>query len=451
MDGLHVPKGKGARSRLRLRKWQRAIVRAVLAPGIRTAVVAIPRGNGKSTLAAALGLWALVDGPEGAEVPIVAGVSERQARIAFNTARRMVQLDAELSARVQIFQDKLVMPHHDATLFPLPADADAILGANPTCTIIDELGVIDADVFDAMRLASGKRAESTLLAIGTPPSDPDSIMRTLVEHGREGDDPTFCLIEYAADPAASVDDREAWKQANPALGDFLYEDGMATEARTVRESAFRQFRLGQWPTGPADQWMTAELWASRAVARSVPAGATVVLALDGSFSQDCTALVACEVAETPHLDVVGLWENPSASDESYRVDVLDVEDTIRDACRRWRVLEVTADPFRWQRSLQVLADERLPVTEYPQSPSRMTPACSGFYEAVIEGTLTHSGDKRLARHVANAVLRTDSRGARIVKESKHSRRRIDLAVAAVMAHSRAVDLARRPAPSIYVG
>jgi hypothetical protein len=65
MEGLHVPKGKGARKPLRLRKWQRAIVRAVLAPGIRTAVVAIPRGNGKSTLAAALGLWALVAGPEG--------------------------------------------------------------------------------------------------------------------------------------------------------------------------------------------------------------------------------------------------------------------------------------------------------------------------------------------------------------------------------------------------
>jgi phage terminase large subunit-like protein len=150
---LYVPKGKGARSRLRLLKFQRGIVRTVLAPHVRTSVVAIPRGNGKSTLAAALALWGLFDGPEGAEVPIVAGVSERQAFIAFNTARRMVQLDPQLAARVQIFQSKLYMPHHDATLYPLPADADAILGANPTMTIVDELGVIDADVFEAMRLA----------------------------------------------------------------------------------------------------------------------------------------------------------------------------------------------------------------------------------------------------------------------------------------------------------
>ena len=35
-------------------------------------------------------------------------------------------------------------------------------------------------------------------------------------------------------------------------------------------------------------------------------------------------------------------------------------------------------------------------------------------------TVTHDGDKRLARHVTNAVLKADSRGTRIVKEHKDS-------------------------------
>jgi hypothetical protein len=61
-------------------------------------------------------------------VPIVAGVAERQATI--QRRPRMVELVPELAARVQIFQgDRLSMPRHDATLFPLPADADALLGA----------------------------------------------------------------------------------------------------------------------------------------------------------------------------------------------------------------------------------------------------------------------------------------------------------------------------------
>jgi phage terminase large subunit-like protein len=453
VETLTVPSGKGARKRFRLRPWQKGIIRKVLAPGVRTAVVAIPRGNGKSSLAAALGLWALVDGPEGAQVPVVAGVSERQSRIAFNIARRMVELEPALLARVQIHRDELIMPHHDGHLFPLPADADAILGANPTFTLVDELGVIDAEVFEAMRLASGKRAESTLLAIGTPPREPDSIMRTLVEHGRIGDDPAFALVEYAAPTDVRVDDRDAWKTANPALGDFLYEEVMSTEVATVRESTFRQFRLGQWVGQPEEAWMDPETWASAQddSRRSVlTQEANVVLGLDGSFSQDCTAVVGCTVTEVPHLFVVGVWENPRPGDETFRIDVQEVEQTIRDACRRWNVLEVTADPYRWTRTLQVLADERIPVSEFPQSPSRMTPATTGLYEAVVNGAVTHSGDERLARHVANAVLKADSRGTRLVKEHRDSRRRIDLAVAAVMAHDRARARSSAPRAAIYV-
>jgi Phage Terminase len=87
--------------------------------------------------------------------------------------------------------------------------------------------------------------------------------------------------------------------------------------------------------------------------------------------------------------------------------------------------------------------------EYPQSPGRMTPATARFYEAVVNGQLTHSGDSRLARHVGNAVLREDARGARLAKERKDSPWRIDAAVAAVMAHDRAAALAGSVRDSIY--
>ena len=79
--------------------------------------------------------------------------------------------------------------------------------------------------------------------------------------------------------------------------------------------------------------------------------------------------------------------------------------------------------------MQALEAEGLPMVEFPQSPSRMTPATTRMFEAVVNGTLTHSGDGRLARHVGNCVLRVDSRGSRLAKEHKHSQRRIDLAVA----------------------
>jgi phage terminase large subunit-like protein len=169
------------------------------------------------------------------------------------------------------------------------------------------------------------------------------------------------------------------------------------------------------------------------------------LAFDGSFNGDTTVLTLATVDQRPHVDLVELWEA-----DGRQVPIVDVEQAIRQACRRRRVLEIAADPFRWARSLQLLDGEGLPVLEYPQSPGRMTPATSRFYEAVVNGALTHSGDSRLARHIGNAVLREDARGARLAKERKDSPRRIDAAVAAVMAHDRAAALAGAVRDSIYI-
>jgi phage terminase large subunit-like protein len=118
------------------------------------------------------------------------------------------------------------------------------------------------------------------------------------------------------------------------------------------------------------------------------------------------------------------------------------EEAIRAACCRWRVRELVADPYRWARSLQILAGEGLPIMEFPQTAPRMAPATSRFTEAVLNGALTHNGDRQLAQHVANAVIKEDQRGGRLSKPDKNSPRRIDAPVAAVMAFHRAAYLCR---------
>jgi hypothetical protein len=88
------------------------------------------------------------------------------------------------------------------------------------------------------------------------------------------------------------------------------------------------------------------------------------LSFEGSFNGDTTVLVAAGIDQHPHVDVE-LWEATG-----HQVPIVDVESAIRAACRRWRVLEIAADPFRWARSLQLLEGGGLPVMEYPQSPAR---------------------------------------------------------------------------------
>jgi phage terminase large subunit-like protein len=71
-----------------------------------------------------------------------------------------------------------------------------------------------------------------------------------------------------------------------------------------------------------------------------------------------------------------------------------------------------------------------------------------LYSAVVDRLLSHDGSPALARHVADAALKEDSRGARLAKEHKDSKWRIDAVVAAVMAQDRAAVLAGDRGPSI---
>jgi phage terminase large subunit-like protein len=249
-----------------------------------------------------------------------------------------------------------------------------------------------------------------------------------------------------SDPNADHHLRATWVEANPGLGDLVALEDFESAVLRTPEAEFRTKRCNQWVTS-SETWLPHGAWDDVKDEREIPDGARVVLGFDGSFNGDSTALVAVSVEETPHIQVVEAWERP-VDDTDWQVPIIDVEAIIRAACKRWQVVEIACDPFRWARTYQVLEGEGLPIVEFPQSPARMTPATTRFYEAVMNKSVTQSGDVRLARHIGNAVLKADSRGTRIYKEHKHSQRRIDLAVAAVMAFDRAATPAV-PTPMIF--
>jgi phage terminase large subunit-like protein len=358
----------------------------------------LPRGQGKSSLTAVLALYELLAGAEGAQVVVVA-TDERQAGIVHRVASRMVELHPDLEGRVQQYADALTVPARGSSFQVLPAVPKRLEGLDFTLAIVDEAGRVDQEVYEVVALATGKQQASIVLAIGTPGPELDqTVLGRLRSYALEH--PEDRLVVWREHSAAGFED-------HPVDCQHCWE----------LEEAWL-------PPGAWDQVSDS--------AHLIPDGAEVVLAFDGSFNGDTTCLVVASVDQRPHIDLVELWEAAG-----HQVPIVDVEAAIRAACRRWRVLEIAADPFRWARSLQLLDGEGLPVMEYPQSPGRMTPATARFYEAVVNGALTHSGDSRLARHIGNAVLREDARGARLAKERKDSPRRIDAAVASVMAHDRA--------------
>lgn len=449
-----VTKGEGAGELLKLRDWQVAELHELfrLRPDgrrqYRRGLLGLPRKNGKSALGAGIGLFGLVaDGEPGAEVYSCAGDRE-QARIVFGMAKRMVELDPVLSEIVKTYRDAIEVPSTGSVYRVLSAEAYTKEGLNPSLVVFDEVHVQPSDeLWNVMTLGSGTRRQPLILGITTAgvktdSTGGDSLCYRLWQYGQkvqagEVDDPAFFFSWWApSDPEADHRDPAVWDEANPALGDFLHVEDFETTVRTTPEAEFRTKRLNLWVSS-TQSWLPHGAFEARQGAGTPEDGETVVLGFDGSYSGDSTALVGCTLEG--HVFVVDAWERADSDDREWRVDIAEVEYAIREACRRWHVVEVACDPFRWQRSMQVLEEDDLPIVEWPTgSPARMVPACATFYDAVMDEKLTHDGDPRLIRHVDNAVLKVDAKGPRIVKDHRGSPRKIDLAVAAVVAYDRAM-------------
>jgi phage terminase large subunit-like protein len=447
---------------LELRDWQRELIRHVYARDkdggllARTALIGMPRKNGKSALSSvSFALYSLLaEGVDGGEVYSIAAEKE-QARIVFGEAKRIVE-STELSEMVKVYRDALFVPETNSVYRVLSAEAYSKEGYNPHRVIADELHAHkDRSLFDVMSLAMGNRgALAQLIAVTTAGvkkdmTGGDSIAYNLFQYGQkvsrgEVKDPSFFMAWWAAPDEADHRDPKVWEMANPGFDDLVDKADFESAVKRTPEAEFRTKRLNQWVSSQT-AWLPAGSWDELKSEREVSPDDEIILGFDGSFSGDCTVLVACTVPksedEKPFLWLVKEWEKDlTIHDDLWRVDIQEVEETIMNFIQKYpRTREVACDPFRWQRSMEVLADRGVPIVEWPStSAKRMVQACAKFYDSVTGGTLEHDGSPVLTRHLDNAVTKIDNLGIRIVKENRNSPRKIDAAVAAVIAFDRAV-------------
>lgn len=448
-----------AGEKLRLRPWQRKLLGCLFARRAdgrrqhRTALVGMPRKNGKSAIGSGIGLYGLLLENAGAEVYSCAADRE-QARIVFGIARRMVELDPELSRETKLYRDAIEMPASGSVYRVLSSEAFTKEGLSPTLVVYDELHAApDDELYNVMQLGSGARVDPLLVAITTAGVRTDRFGRDTVcyrlyQHGRrvasgEVSDPSFFFAWWEPRRGSDCDHRDpaVWREANPGYRDLIDPEDFESVVRRTPESEFRMKRTNVWVTS-TEAALPHGAWDACAAPRALRPGEPGVLFGDGSWNGDSTGIVGCTADS--YLFVVDCWERP-LDDHHWRVPVDDVEQTAHDKARGlgWPAV---FDPFRWQASIQRLQNQGVEVIEFPtNSPARMVPAWKRFYDAVLDKALTHDGDPRLARHVENMRLRIDHLGARPVKEQKMSQRHIDLGICAVGAFDIAATY--EPAPS----
>ena len=275
IDGLgrlNITQGAGAGEPMRLMPWQRRFLRSALAPGRHRAALSVARGNGKSTLAAAIAVSALVGPlakPRG-ETVLVAS-SFQQARIVFEHARAFLDLAIAGRRSDWRLQDSgnvaLIQFRPTGTkLRCIGSDPRRAHGLAPALVVADEPAQWPPTSSRAMHAALltglGKMSGSRLWAIGTMPADEGHWFRRMFDEG--GAD---YAQRHAAAPGADPLKKRTWLQANPSLPLMpALAERIAAEARDAVQdpgllASFRALRLnlGEHETLRA-MLIDADLW-----------------------------------------------------------------------------------------------------------------------------------------------------------------------------------------------
>jgi len=479
---LRHPASTAPKRAFQLAPWQERIVRRIYGPRnadgsrvVKMVFLMIPRGNRKTSLAAALALLHLF-GPE--RVPagqIIFAASDReQAGIGFREAAEIIRQDKRLEAVSRIYDahnaPKAVKSTRDGSVLKaVSSDGRAQHGTTPTFILADEIHVWQGrDLWEALQSGMAKRAGGLTVVATTAGRGNEGLAAETYAYARgvalgQIVNPEFLPILFEPESGDDWEDEALWHRVNPGLAHgFPDLEGLRTLARKAKDSpserySFEQFNLNRWLGNSRDPLFDFETYDARAFEDDeedlelLPCW----LGVDLSRSGDLTAVVAAfqhpdgQVTLRPTFFVPGeeLKARADRDGVPYQqwadagliricpgpiIDEGMVEDEVRDLCARYDVQEIAFDPHLATRLMQRLYDDGLPVVEVRQGPLTMGAAGADLERIVNGKQVRHDGHPVLRQHFASVVaVRTDSGLTRMHKG--HKRDRIDGAVAAAMA------------------
>ena len=453
---------------MQLRRFQREFVAKATAPGVDVAALSMPRGNGKSTLAAHIGARLMTPGDAlfraGTESVIVASTLE-QGRIVFRFVRAMLDGDSDYRFSDSLTRVQIIHKPTRTVLQVRGANARAMMGLVDTPWVIaDEPGawkVTDGEIMHtALSTAQGKPGSPLkALYIGTLAPAHSGWWPELIERGTKRS--TYVKVLQG--------DRETWDQwqtirkANPLTAispEFrakLLEERDAARKDTRLKARFLSYRLNLPSADESEMLLTVDdyrMATDRPV--GIPSGRPIV-GIDLGQGRSWSAAVAIwqsgrvdALAVAPGLPDLATQERrdnvPSGTyGKLFDRGVLSVADGLHvqppgqlweTICDRWGVpVSVVCDRFRLgelQDAVQGSTRLEPRVTQW----STASADIRALRRIARDGPLSIVETARplLATSLMAALVKNDDAGnSRLVKRSRDNKARDDVAAALTLA------------------
>lgn len=249
----------------------------------------VPKKNGKTEVAAGLGLYHLLADSEPNPQVFICAADKDNAAICYNAMLVMIDQSPWLGKHVKTVPSRreIRLKGKPGMIKVLSAEAYSKHGYNISCVIFDELHAQpNRELWDIMTFGSGSaRRQPVWIVLTTAGDDPDrhSIGWEIHEQCRrilaardgtgkpEDDNPIWLPVIYGLpdDPETleniDIYDEDLWYQVNPSLGVSVPLRTMRQEAADAKRSEakerlFRWLRLNQWVATKAVGWLPLTLY-----------------------------------------------------------------------------------------------------------------------------------------------------------------------------------------------
>jgi len=479
---VHV-KGKWAGKKFKLENWQKEILTDIFGwkkksdgtRRFRKVYLEIPKKNGKSALASGVGLYLTVaDSEIGAEV-YSAATDKDQAKIVFDTAKRMLSYNKKLKKFARPVGSRIVVDKTGSYYQVLSREVASKHGYNSHGIIFDELHAQKTrELWDVLTVGSSvTRKQPLLFTITTAGWDKTSICyeqhdyAMKIINGTIKNDSFYAVI-YSADPEDDWTKEKTWYKANPNLGVSISIEefkSLCEEAqqKPALENLFKRLHLNIW-TSQSSRWIRMSDWdkCNRKYDVNKLRNRLCYVGMDLSSTID----LACTLFAFPFDDdnVVLLpyffMPNDSLPDRVKRdkvpydvwarqgyiyltsgsiIDYREIRSKILASRNilKYNIQEIAYDPWNATEIVNNLTDDGFKMIPMRQGFQTMSPPTKEFERRILAGKILHNNNPVLRWMVDNTQAIFDSNKNIRLDKSK-STGRIDGVIASIMALDRIV-------------
>jgi phage terminase large subunit-like protein len=466
--------------RIRLEPWQVFILASIFGwvsvetkkRRFRTADVFVPRKNAKSTLAAVIGNYMLaVDGEFGAEV--YSGATSRgQALEVFRPALLMTKASAEFRARFGVVANasNLSVAANNSKFEPVignPGD-----GASPSCAIVDEYHEhATAAQYDTMKTGMGARSQPLILVITTAGDNiggPCYVHQVALQEVLEGlitDERRFGVI-YTVDQGDSWTDLSSLIKANPNWGVSVNEETMTADLEEAirdprKQNTFKKKHLNIW-VNAASPWVNLEnlqRCGDPTLRMEQFRGERCCVGLDLASKTDIASAVWIFTRELQGLAHYYMFSHnylPEAAvtkpeNEHYQawviqghliqtpgnmIDLKRIQDDVEASGEDHVIEEIAIDAWGSREIAPSLGDAGHQVIDVPMTTRNLSEPMKSIQALIDAGRFHHDGNLATLWMFSNVEV-VEDRNENVFPRKASAEKKIDAAVATILAHSRA--------------